>query len=303
MWNKIFNMWTERRIRIAFVSSFVWGIMAHGMALFNHFHFHDDIAQLQGVGNGPVSSGRWFLSFLEYLESWITLTPSWYTLCVPLLHGTVSLFLIACISCLLIVFLDIKSIVSVCIVSGILCVYPSVTCAFAYLSTTPYYMLGLSLGIIGVVILSKKQMDLRFTLLGVFLMVLSISIYQAYIPFMLTVFLLALIKDILENEKAKTNYIIKRGLRFVFYCIISVSIYLLIVKLSLWVTGREFTDYNDANDWSVNPLDYLCRIPIAYWRFIVPDHTLFIHRRFIFILVGLFLFVSGYVCVDAIRKN
>lgn len=303
MRERIYALWTERRIRVVFVSSIVWGLLAHGMALFNHFHHYDDIAQLQGVGNSIVSSGRWFLSFLEYLEGWITLTPPWCTLCVPLLHGMVSILLIACISCLLVKFLDIRSIISACIVSGILCVYPTVTCSFGYLSTTPYYMFGLLLGVAGVVILSKKRLTLGFTLTGILMMVLSMSIYQAYIPFMLTVFLLALVKEILENEKIQTRDIMRQGLRFVLYSIIAFLLYLFTVKLSLLITGRVFTSYKGAIEWNVNPLDYLCRIPVAYWRFIVPDHTLFLHRRFVFILVSLFLFVSGYVCIDVLRKN
>ena len=276
--HKLSVLYCNGRYRVAFLSSLISGIIAHGMALFNHYYYHDDIAQLQGLGLGAVSSGRWLTSLLEFLEQWITITPAWATTCVPLLNGIISMLFIACISCLLIKFLDIKSTVSVIIISSIMCVYPTVTCSFGYMSNAPYFMFGLLLGATGTIMLCDKSRSSWRIFLGILLMVLCISIYQAYIPFMLTLFLMALMKRIIQKPDTKLNDIIHDGLRYLFYAVIVALLYFLTVKLSLWITGREITSYKGANNWSFNPLDYIKRIPTAYWRFFIPDHTLFLHQ-------------------------
>lgn len=301
--HKLKTLYCDCRYRAAFVSSLISGIIAHGMALFNHFYYHDDIAQLVGFGVGPVSSGRWFTSLLELLEEKITFTPGWYTTCVPLLNGLISILLIACVSCLLIKFLDIKSIVSVIIISCILCVFPSITCSFGYMSNAPYFMFGLLLGVTGTIMLCDNGKSLGRVLVGILLMVLCISIYQAYIPFMLTLFLMALVKEIIQNPDTKLNDTIRKGLQYVLFAIVAAMLYFLTVKLSLLITGRELSSYKGANDWSLNPLDYLKRIQTAYWRFFIPDHSLFLHRRFIFIIELLFVVASVFTCWGVFKKN
>ena len=50
----------KRSTRVAFLSTLIWGVLAHGMALFNKFSFHDDLENFYGVGNTYVL-GRWML--------------------------------------------------------------------------------------------------------------------------------------------------------------------------------------------------------------------------------------------------
>ncbi|MBE5943317.1 MAG: hypothetical protein E7258_00185 [Lachnospiraceae bacterium] len=56
----------EHRYKIAFLSTLIFGLIAQGMALFNKFSFHDDVAELFGVG-ATTSSGRWMLELLSQM--------------------------------------------------------------------------------------------------------------------------------------------------------------------------------------------------------------------------------------------
>ena len=69
---------------------FLWGILAHGIMLFNKISFHDD-AGLFYIG-GTYSLGRWMLGVLENISEWF-----WgnTTYSLPLFNGAATWLFIA----------------------------------------------------------------------------------------------------------------------------------------------------------------------------------------------------------------
>ena len=67
----------------AFCSTLIFGLLAHGMGLFNKFSHHDDILLLFGTGT-TFTSGRWMLHVLGWLEECL-FGPSHYSM--PLYNG------------------------------------------------------------------------------------------------------------------------------------------------------------------------------------------------------------------------
>ncbi|MDE6538835.1 MAG: glucosyltransferase domain-containing protein [Ruminococcus sp.] len=150
IWSKVKNL--DRRIWVVLFSSIIWGVFAHGMALFNKYSVHDDISALFSIGT-TYTSGRWTLAILGKLYR-ILFGGGYYS--IPLFNGFISILCIALSAYLIINLLDIKSI-GLCIsITGILITFPVITGIFGYMFTAPYYMISLLFGVAGVWIANKR---------------------------------------------------------------------------------------------------------------------------------------------------
>ena len=80
----------ERKYILVFISSFAFGMLSHGLALFNKFSVHDDIASMYYLGAG-FTSGRWMLGLIAELEYFL-----WGNgpLSMPLFNGVLSILFI-----------------------------------------------------------------------------------------------------------------------------------------------------------------------------------------------------------------
>ena len=58
--------------KITFIFTFIWGIFAHGMALFNKYSFHDDMTNIYYGAGDTVSSGRWMLEIFNRVKIFTT---------------------------------------------------------------------------------------------------------------------------------------------------------------------------------------------------------------------------------------
>ena len=79
------------------VSTFIWGILAHGYMYLNKLSFLDDVVSMESVG-ATYTSGRWLLGILDKVMK-IALGGSYST---PLLIGTFTLIIAVVINILLV---------------------------------------------------------------------------------------------------------------------------------------------------------------------------------------------------------
>lgn len=122
----------------------LWGLSAHGMAMFNKYSFHDD-ASLFLVG-GTYSLGRWMLGILD--EGVRMLTGSAHY-SVPLFNGVLVVVFIALSSMLISNLFEIESGLLQAALTGVMITFPVVTGLFGYIFTAPYYFFGTLMGIGG----------------------------------------------------------------------------------------------------------------------------------------------------------
>ena len=122
---------------ICLISTFFWGLISHGMALFNKYSLHEDISQLFGVG-ATFSSGRWMLDILHKAEVFFL----GGSFSLPLINGLVSIFYISLCGCVIVKLLDIRKSVLIFALSGALITSPTITGLFGYMFTAPHYCLG-----------------------------------------------------------------------------------------------------------------------------------------------------------------
>ena len=79
----------KQRLYFCILSAFLWGFVAHGVALVTKFMFQDEPVYLFSVGS-TVASGRWFLGLLGGAVRLFFGSPNFST---PLLGGFWILFL------------------------------------------------------------------------------------------------------------------------------------------------------------------------------------------------------------------
>lgn len=257
----LYNM--EKRYKYTFVSIFIWGIVAHGMALFNKFSFHDDAAFLFDVG-GTYSFGRWMLGVLGELETKF-FGGSNYSL--PVCNGICTLLFFAIIACIFINLFEIRNLRMCVSLGGIMVTIPVVAGLFGYMYTAPYYILGMLLGVLGAFWICKRHKWYSI-FLGILLISCCMGVYQAYYPVVISTFLLYMIKEVAESEDYNWVQFFRTGIYYILSLAGSVLLYFLLNRYFLWHFNCELSDYLGIDAMGKEPINvYLLRAKDAYRLF------------------------------------
>ena len=107
-------------IRVCMVSTLLWGILAHGIALVTKFSMADEAHYLFSVG-ATATSGRWFLGVLGAIVRWVFGSPNFS---LPLWSGLATLFFTGLCICVLVWWLKLSHKWSWILASGLLTVFP-----------------------------------------------------------------------------------------------------------------------------------------------------------------------------------
>ena len=162
------------------------GILAHGYMFFNKISWHDDLRHIFDVGT-TYKSGRWALAFLaSVMKGLFGMTVS-----LPAFNGFLSLLFIALSAYLVILRFRIRRAPEQVLVTALMACFPVVTATFSYVFTAPYYFFSLLCATAGAYLITEclevwlcgrpgAGVPLRLTG-GVFLLVFSMGIYQAYL--------------------------------------------------------------------------------------------------------------------------
>lgn len=277
-------------IRVCFFSTLIWGILAHGMALFNKYSLYEDISQLFDVGTTYIS-GRWMLDILHELE--VFFLGGSYSL--PLLNGLMSILYIALSACIIATLLDIRQTGPCIAISGILVTTPALTGLFGYMFTAPHYMLGLLLAVAGTYLICKRKKWYLF-ISGCILIACSIGIYQANIPVVLCLMLLYFSHDICAYPRQKPLAYTLAVLYYLAACLCFMVIYAAVNRVYLHIKDAELIDYQGISSAGLGSLGlYLKRLPLAYKLFFSPpvDSSAFMYPSGMLLLYRFVLIITG----------
>ena len=293
-------------VRVCFISTFLLGLLAHGMALTNKFAVVDELNYGFNVGS-TVASGRWFLEILGSFVRWLFGSPNFS---LPLTGGLLTIFFTALCSCVLIDWLELKRKLSWILVSGLMITFPVMSGMFFYNFTAPYYMVALLMLFLGGRLLCRKRGILPF-LSGVGLLLISISVYQAFIPVLLGLLLIYFIREVLAAEQWNLKILCQEVLWYCGAVILMIFLYFLSIKLSTSLVHQELTPYKGISAMgSASLTEYLHRIKLAYYLFLFPNRS--VREAFIFpyrlldcyYLVLAFLAILGTIAIfQVLRKN
>ena len=218
-----------RPYRWAFFGALVCGLLAHMFAFTNKLVNHDEVQCLFSKG-ATVDSGRWGLGALD------SILPNFS---MPWIYGIMTIVLIALAVCLMADLFSIRSKLLQVLLGGCVLSFPSLTGTFGYMFTSSAYGIAFLLAVLAVWLLCRKNW--LGTVLGLGAMVLSLSIYQAYIAVAASLLVLVLIQRLLEEDK--TALVFRQGVWFVGFLVVSLGVYYVGTQLVLKITGTSFNSY------------------------------------------------------------
>lgn len=277
-------------------ATLVFGVLAHGSALFNKYSMVDDPQYLFGMGY-TFRSGRWFLGILGSLVRWFTGSPNFS---LPLYSGIVCLAVLALCACVLIPLLGFTKKWEWILTAGLMTVFPTVTGYFGFLFTAPYYLVGLLLCLLGCSVLCRYRKWWAYVL-GIVLLALSTGIYQAFIPTALCVMLLHFLRKLTLAEKWSWKDLAKDVLWYVSACLAFLALYSLMSRLCLAVTHLTLTGYNGiSNPMAGGIRSYVQRIKLAYYLFLIPTGASRTACMFPYRLHTLYYVALALLCLAAL---
>ncbi|ADL33194.1 hypothetical protein bpr_I0446 [Butyrivibrio proteoclasticus B316] len=257
----------RKQEKVAFLTCIIVGVMSQGMGLFNKFSVHDDANSLFGLGS-TYNVGRWALDFIGRFEKDFFGDAN-YSL--PLYNGLLSLMFIALTACIIVRALDISSNYISAFIGAVMACFPTVTTAFGFIYGAHIIMFGLLVGILGAYLMCEGE-KLTWILGGILLAAISVGIYQAFIPMILSFILFHCIhRVILADHTTEKETIISILLKPV-YIIGFMAVYFIINKIYLRILGAEMSNYKGVNDvGNISISEYFIRVCVAYKQFILPS--------------------------------
>lgn len=272
-------------IRLPFLSSLVFGMLAYTFAFTNKLVNHDEVQSLFNKG-ATLPSGRWGLDVMEKILPNISM---------PWLYGILSILLIAAAICLIIRIFSIRSRILQVLLAGCVMVFPSLIGTFGYMFTSSSYAVAFLLAVAAVYLLQSKRKFLWLVALGC--MVFSLSIYQAYISVAAGLLVVLLIARLLQNEKLST--VISSGVIYVVFLLLSLGGYYLSTKILLRLLHVRLNGYVSF-DARLDLVSVMSNILLAYskflqfftlklWRLIPTDFACVVHIFCIAAVLGLLL--------------
>lgn len=234
--DRIRNYRLSARMKQTIFSVVFWGVLAHLYMYMNRILNNDSVYMIKHNSGTTITSGRWFLHILveivnKFNNNYIT----------PWGIGAVILILYAVCACILVKAFDIKSKPLCCVLGALLITYPTVTSNNLYIFTAHYYAFAFLLACGSVLLLSKFH-TLPAVLGSGLMIALSLGIYQAYLPFVLSMYVLLIMLDCLRAE-AVTADIVKTALRFLAALIGGLVLYFVINRCFLHLTGSTMNAY------------------------------------------------------------
>ncbi|EHR36041.1 glucosyltransferase domain-containing protein [Helcococcus kunzii] len=263
-------------------------LFAHVYLLVNDIRNHDSLL-FNGYGAG-ITSGRWALQFMGE-----TVDKIWGGYNIPFFNTAVSLILITIISVLLILIFDINKKVNAIFISGIFVVFPSLTATLIYTFTAHYYIFAILLVFIATYIIDESKISF---IISTLLVAFAIGIYQAYLPFYISLLCLKSINDCIKGEDFKD--ILKRGIKYLVSIVLSLVIYMIILKIVLAITGLTLSSYRNIDTMgSVGVFELLRRMLIAYVDIVrLPFHMIFsVNKTLIIKFSILILYIVSFIMV------
>lgn len=241
-----------KEYRIPAIAGMVFGILAYMFAFTNKLVNHDEVFTLFFKG-GSYSLGRWGLEILELIF------PNYS---MPWIYGIITIALITLSVCVMIHIFSIRSKLLQVLLAGSVMVFPSLIGTFTYMFTSSSYAVSFLLAVMAVWLLSR--LDKRTVLPALICMIGSLSIYQSYIAVAASLLVLTLIQRLLKEEEILP--IVKSGLFFVVFLIVSLGVYYAGTMVINKLRGVGFNSYAGGN-LSFSFAEIPARIVLAYRNF------------------------------------
>lgn len=283
--------------------SLFWGVIAHGMTLFNKYSFHDDVTYFNDIGR-TYTSGRWMLGLMG--EAAKKLTGSMHY-SLPVVKGLITILCLALIAYLVFSMLEINDMLICAFVSGLFVAFPAITGVFGYMFTAPYYYVAALAGVVGVFIWNGKR-NVPAAVICILLIASAVGTYQANLPIAVCALTLALLHDIYHCEPSLSAYA-KKAACFAAICAGSLAVYVLLSHFFAKINGVELSGYKGISNLGMTSAgEYVKRIITAYRVFFFAPKGLgnmfpFTAGHVHFVLVIVCIILAAIMLVRVFRES
>lgn len=242
--------------KAAFIAAVCAGLVAHMYMFTNKLPNFDDLGAINGFGV-TFKNGRWFLWILGAAAYHLNLVFS-----LPWFNGLFTLTVLGISAGMIAMLLQIKSAAANVLLGAALVVFPSWTSTFFYMFTTPYYAAAVLMSVVSVYLTAKCS---KGFLGAIPLLACAIGIYQAYIPFTATLFVILLFLGLYDDGTGYAQ-IVRRSFFYLFTLGASVLLYFICMKVSLALTGQSLNTYKGIDSMGkLNLMDLPERIGISFF--------------------------------------
>lgn len=245
---KILKWFTKERI-LVIVVSLIFGMFLHSQAYTNSLLNPDGLWRpFQQFSQGwELSLGRWLLRFVDIIR-------------FGNVNSTISsLFTILITAFCVIIIIDgfkIKNKIAIILTTAIFISSPY----FSDTLTSPFccdsYALAFLFALLSAYVVKKYNYSLKSILFGALFLSLSLGIYQAYINVAAVFSLMILVLEIVDKNNTN-NARFSHFLKFLFMGILGIILYLILLKINLYIFDEVLSDYKNANSIGLNTLKYL----------------------------------------------
>ncbi len=215
------------------LTSAVVGLLTYMFAFTNKLLNNDEITSLFSKGT-TLSSGRWGLELLSCILP---------DQSMPWLYGVLTLLIMSVATCVILNIFDIQNRALQMVLAGLIITFPALIGTFAYMFTGACYAIAFLLACLSVYFLQKNQR--KYWIIAVALLILSLSIYQAYIAIASSLLLLILIRRTLAQENLKE--IFKSAGKYILFLGLSLILYYASMHIVLMICGISLNSYAAEN--------------------------------------------------------
>lgn len=219
-----------------------------------------------------VSLGRFGLFIVGLLKSYIV---------IPHIELFLSLLLVGIVSIELIDLFQIKNKLLQILTCFILVVCPNVSTTLLFNYCSLPYTIAFASSITAIYLLLKANNKYLKYILPAILIIIALSMYQAYLAVPISLLVLYYIKDLLNNK-----FDFKETLKQILVVVISVIMYFILMKLSQLVLHIDMSNYTNASSFGLKnilsiPLHILTTYQVFFEYFftdtILTNTTLYNH--------------------------
>ncbi|MBD5469539.1 MAG: hypothetical protein HDR19_00045 [Lachnospiraceae bacterium] len=219
--------------KAAFIAAIVAGLIAHMYMFTNKLPNFDDLIGIDNFGV-TFKNGRWFLWVVGAVAYHLE-----FVFSLPWANGVITLVLLGISAGMIADLLSIKSKTANVLLGAALVVFPSWTSTFFYMFTAPYYALAVLMSVASVYVTVKHQKGI---FASVILLACSLGIYQSYLPFTATLYVVILCLMLFDDQYGYLD-ILKKSLLYLCSMVVGTVVYFICMKLSLLITGQELNAY------------------------------------------------------------
>lgn len=268
------------RYKLGIVLTIVIFCITHGYFFLNRYA-NEDYHHSVYVNNNGIEYGRWMSGFsVHYISPWVI--------------GLIALIGIVISVTTIISIFEIKSSISIGLISLLMVSFPTLAYTFGYMIPAATYTISIMMSIIAVWVTRRYKFGY---LLGGVCLAFSLGYYQSYIAITMTICVIDIILSVLESNISKEK-LFKVLVNYFLMGIIGLILYFIILKSCIFLTGIQLDSYKGINQIGKIPFENIGQLlERTYKKFIAffLGNKFFYNNIFTMIMYSCSFIVTAYL--------